>query len=510
MVLKLLRKKSTEEAHSFNQISSNQTSKDQFTKIEALDSDQSLENEPIVIDKQVEKRVLRKLDIFVVTWFAIFYFFCQLDRSNIGFAQTDGFIDDIGLKGNEFGNANSYLYITYLTFEPINTLIVKKVTPKYLMIGCAFAWGLTTLSQAFIQNAGGLYACRLVMGLFESGILPVIYVLTSTIYTKSEKTKRHSFVYFIAAFASAFGGLLAYGLLRVTGPKHLEEGWRIMFFVEGLMTIGVLPLAIFIFPKNFETSWFFNEEEKKCYAQRLIHYPELYEKDDFKWSVVWDMFKDFKFYAEVIWQFCCVLSFFASSTFLPTIVSSMGYEGIKSNLMVVPIYMYGAIYYIIVATLSDYFKNRSIFMAISALAMLIGYIIIYASKKDGVRYFGCFFMIMGVYPGTGLNMMWLGDNLPSHYQKAAYMGFTMALGNTAGLAYGQVFRDNDAPRYQNGIKVGLALTAVALVDVLIQIGYYKYLNNKKLKALEEAERQGTPLEEQPELHDKNPHYLYTF
>ncbi|CCH41402.1 High-affinity nicotinic acid transporter [Wickerhamomyces ciferrii] len=503
-------KVSTDKSNEHYQYNSS-TPKDASKIIENIteDDEESKENE-IFIDKQVEKRVLRKLDLFVVTWLALFYFFCQLDRSNLGFANTAGFSNDIRLKNNEFGDANSYLYITYLTFEPVNTLILKKITPKILMITCAFAWGITTLCQGFIQNAGGLYACRLVMGFFESGILPVIYLLSSTIYTKTEKSKRQSFVYFIAALASAFGGLLAYGLLRVTGPKHLEEGWRILFFAEGLMTIGVLPLAIFIFPKHFNKAWFFTEEEKQCYEQRLVYYPELHESDKFEWKVVINMFKDFKFYTHAIWQFCCALSFYSSSTFLPKIVSSMGYTGINSNLMVVPIYIYGAIYYMVIATLSDHFKIRSLFMGLSTVAMAIGYAILLGAKKNGVRYFGCFFMIMGIYPTTGLNMMWIGDNLLTHYQKASYVGFSMAIANSSGLVYGQVFRAQDAPRYDYGIKVGLILTCVAIADIIVLVFHLRYLNRKKVKALNEAREQGHPLKRQPELGDKDPYYLYTF
>lgn len=40
----------------------------------------------------------------------LFYMMANLDRSNIGNANTAGFSEDLGLVGNQFGTATTLLY----------------------------------------------------------------------------------------------------------------------------------------------------------------------------------------------------------------------------------------------------------------------------------------------------------------------------------------------------------------------------------------------------------------
>lgn len=47
----------------------------------------------------------------------LFYMMANLDRSNIGNANTAGFSEDLGLVGNQFGTATTLLY------EPLALLI---------------------------------------------------------------------------------------------------------------------------------------------------------------------------------------------------------------------------------------------------------------------------------------------------------------------------------------------------------------------------------------------------
>lgn len=83
---------------------------------------------------------------------------------------------EIGLKGNQYGNAVTLLYATYVTVEFPAAVLLKIIGPRYLLAGCSFCWGVTTLGMGFISNAGSLYACRLLIGFFEAAIFPCIDV----------------------------------------------------------------------------------------------------------------------------------------------------------------------------------------------------------------------------------------------------------------------------------------------------------------------------------------------
>ena len=132
----------------------------------------------------------------------------NLDRSNLGNANVTSMPADIGLVGNQFGTAVTLFYATLVPAEAPMGVLLKIIGPHYLLSFCAFSWGLTTLCMGFIQNAAGLYTCRLFLGLFEAAIAPCFDTYIGSVYKKDERGKRSSVMFCFAALASAFGGLL--------------------------------------------------------------------------------------------------------------------------------------------------------------------------------------------------------------------------------------------------------------------------------------------------------------
>src|SRR5271169_5288077 len=138
----------------------------------------------------------------------LFYMLANLDRSNLGNANITGMPTDIGLTGNQFGTAVTLFYATYAPSEAPMGILLKIVGPNYLLGVCAFSWGIITLCMGFITNVGGLYACRLCLGVFEAAIAPSFDVYLGYVYKKNERGKRMAAIFSFSALASAFGGLL--------------------------------------------------------------------------------------------------------------------------------------------------------------------------------------------------------------------------------------------------------------------------------------------------------------
>lgn len=61
----------------------------------------------VFIDPEKEKKVVRKLDIFIVPVFMITYLFSFLDRSNLGNAKVAGLVKDLHLEGTQFNGRAS-------------------------------------------------------------------------------------------------------------------------------------------------------------------------------------------------------------------------------------------------------------------------------------------------------------------------------------------------------------------------------------------------------------------
>ncbi|KAJ0380334.1 hypothetical protein COL26b_001450 [Colletotrichum chrysophilum] len=72
----------------------------------------ALSSSTLIPDSQLEKQVLRKLDLRLAPLFATLYFVAYLDRSNIGNAAVAGLTEDLGLSGSQFSTAVSIFFAT--------------------------------------------------------------------------------------------------------------------------------------------------------------------------------------------------------------------------------------------------------------------------------------------------------------------------------------------------------------------------------------------------------------
>lgn len=62
------------------------------------------------------------------------------NRSNIGNAQIAGLPQDLGLVGNQYGNAVTLLFATYVPFEGPAAVLLKITGPRHLLTFCCLAW----------------------------------------------------------------------------------------------------------------------------------------------------------------------------------------------------------------------------------------------------------------------------------------------------------------------------------------------------------------------------------
>ncbi len=150
--------------------------------------------------------------------------------------------EDIGASAQQFSTAVSIFYgesrdmrrrkqeadhvsATYVIFETPFAVLLKKLTPRVLLTSLSVVWSLTTIFSGFIQNVGGLYASRLVLGACEAGLFPSLTLYITMVWRREEQAKRVAYLFSCTALSGAFGGLLAYALLQMDGVAGYA-GWR--------------------------------------------------------------------------------------------------------------------------------------------------------------------------------------------------------------------------------------------------------------------------------------------
>ncbi|KAI4263776.1 MAG: hypothetical protein L6R42_001084 [Xanthoria sp. 1 TBL-2021] len=221
------------------------------------------------VSSELERRVVRKLDLRVVPLLSALYLLAFLDRSNIGLcanlgvfasnARIAGMEEALGLDphGSRYQWLLNVFYIAYIVFE-FFALMWKIVPPNKWAAFVVFGWGIAATLQSTTQAWATEMVCRFFLGLFEAGFGPGIPYLLSFFYLRHELGLRIGIFLSAAPLATTFAGALAYG---ITSGHSAMANWRLLFLVEGLPTIIMAAVAYRFLPVSPEQARFLNQEE---------------------------------------------------------------------------------------------------------------------------------------------------------------------------------------------------------------------------------------------------------
>lgn len=351
-----------------------------------------------------------------------------------------------------------------------------------------FGWSIVLIGTGFMRNTGQMYASRLLLGIFESGMFPCLALYLSTFYQPTEQALRISYLFVAAALSGSFGGLFAYALLKMDGIAGLE-GWRWLFIIEGIASVAIALLVYMVLPDNFENAKFLNEDDKKLMRIRAEINARYNGKPDFNWHDVKLAVQDPKLYMSSFNQFMADICSFGLSSFLPLIIRSFGYDRVTTQLLTVPVFFWASCAYIIISWMSDRWQRRAFFMMPACILTAVGYGVNIGLPitSKGALYFSTFLIAPGVYIIVGLNAAWLLNSHAPYYKRAMAIGMNQSIGNSAGIVVGQIFKTQEDGKYLMGLSGSLAAVVLALFG---QMCLYLYLRrqNRKREGMTEDER----------------------
>lgn len=143
--------------------------------------------------------------------------------------------------------------VGYVIFEPPSNMILVRTRPSLYLPAIMIVWGVLTCIMSVVQSYHHLIILRVFVGVMESGFAPGILLIFSSWYKRGEQSKRFAVFMSAAILSGAFGGLLAGAITGGLEGAHGIRGWRWLFIVEGVATIGWAIVAAFLlldFPAN--------------------------------------------------------------------------------------------------------------------------------------------------------------------------------------------------------------------------------------------------------------------
>jgi len=148
-------------------------------------------------------------------------------------------------------------------------MIASKIgKPGVYICGWTALWGMVSACSASVQSYPGLVVVRLCLGFTEAAFFPGAVFLLSCFYTKKQIALRSAILYSGSQLGNAFGGLLALAILSADG-RHGIAGWRWLFIIEGVLTVGCALIFMTFIPNTPQSMKWLTPVERDRLVYRL-------------------------------------------------------------------------------------------------------------------------------------------------------------------------------------------------------------------------------------------------
>lgn len=119
-----------------------------------------------------QRKLLFKVDAFVLTFASIGYFLKNLDQSNVNNAFLSGMKEDLNMYGNQLVTSVSIWTVGYVIGQIPSNLLLTRVSPRWVIPSLEVGWGIATICTSSVKSYRALYAMRFLVGLFECVLPP--------------------------------------------------------------------------------------------------------------------------------------------------------------------------------------------------------------------------------------------------------------------------------------------------------------------------------------------------
>ncbi|RDX52245.1 MFS general substrate transporter [Lentinus brumalis] len=465
----------------------------------------------VVLTRKEQKQLWRKVDLRLMPIVMVMYLCSFLDRANIGNAKLQGLVTQLDLTGNRYNIALTMYFLSFYVFAIPANLVIKTFRPSRWLSGITILWGIITTLMGLVKTYPQLVAVRVCLGIAESGLGCGVFYLFTLWYPRNMIQTRLALFWGGATFAGAFSGLLAYAIAFMSGTGGLL-GWSWIFIIEGLFTVVVGVVALFVLVDLPGTATFLTPKERgylvdlKEHDLTLVGEEEQFELRQFKEALL-----DWQVWTLGFLNLFVALALYGITLFLPSIINGFGFNTTISQLLTVPPYVVGTVTVIVWGIWADRIQLRSPFVFAGLSLCVIGYSINLSHTSIGAKYFGTFLIVTGAYSSVPALLAWISSNVVGHYKRGISISIQVIMSNLGGVIVSNIYRTQDAPRYILGHALELGFVALGIIMLPITVLVYRRINSVRDERHREAGEKAVAYtaQELRRLGDRAPDFRYT-
>ncbi|KAF8493574.1 allantoate permease [Gautieria morchelliformis] len=433
-----------------------------------------------------EKALVRKVDWLVMLWAAIAFSALSIDRDNLSQANSDNFLKDLRLTTNDFNFGNSLYRISFLAAELPSQLVSKRLGPDRWIPIQMCLWSIVITAQFWLSGRTSFLTCRVLLGLMQGGFVPDLVLYLSYFYKKTELPLRLACFWASTNISTVVSSFLAFGVLRMRGVLG-KSGWS---YVIGLITLLIGISTFFRMPPSptqtkawFRPKGWFTEREETILVNRILRDDptkgDMHNRQGLSLRCLFQTALDYDLYPLYILGVMVGIPTSPPETYLTLSLKNFGFSTLQTNLLTIPSTVVGMVTLFAITLISEAVDSRSLVSMAEDLWVLPCLVTLYLlpAMPNPWTYYIVATVLLS-YPYSPHEMAWCSRNAGGVASRTVNASLYNMFLQASGVISANIYRADDAPRYQRGNR---ALIIVCCVNLLILYPgtrmYYKWRNS---------------------------------
>jgi sugar phosphate permease len=233
----------------------------------------NVSNGPVVAPNEIERTIIRKLQMRIIPFVFVLYVIAYVDRANIGFASLT-MNPELAITSQQYGFIAGIFFFGYFIFEVPSNLLLHKLGARVWLARILVSWGIVAILTGFVQTAFHLSVLRFLLGVAEAGYYPGI-LLYLTYWFRVQRLAHPIAVLAVgSSVANLFGAPISGVILDRIHWFGLSS-WRWMLILEGIPAVAGGILTYFLLPGRPAEAKFLTSKEKNWINAELAHDEQL-------------------------------------------------------------------------------------------------------------------------------------------------------------------------------------------------------------------------------------------
>jgi ACS family tartrate transporter-like MFS transporter len=212
-------------------------------------------------------RLFSKITWLLIPFMFLLYVVSYLDRINIGSAALT-MKKDLSLTATQYGFGAGIFFLGYFLLELPSNLVLERVGARRWIARIMVTWGAIACAMMFVRGPISLSWMRFLLGAAEAGFFPGMVLYLTYWFPAERRAKAMSSFFVATAIAGVIGGPVSAACLKMGGTAGLA-GWQWVFLLEGLPSIALGVVVLFVLPDGPNQARWLQPAERDWLLQHL-------------------------------------------------------------------------------------------------------------------------------------------------------------------------------------------------------------------------------------------------